>query len=184
MLFSMSRLGWLLLLLFTLPVVAGIYKSIGPGGQVIYSDQPAPSAEEVVVDPVTYPPPPSPQELSLDQDEPAEPDSEAESYQNFSIAQPSDYETIWNNQGNVSIALKVQPTLKPGDEFQLLLDDHQLVAQGRSPTVQLHNVDRGTHRLHAVIRNAAGQEVARTTTTTFHLRRTIAKRPIPRSSAP
>lgn len=185
MLFSMSRLAWLLLFLLTLPVVAGIYKSIGPEGQVIYSDQPVQGAEKVNVDPVqTYTPPPLPKEPFSDKAEPAEPAPESEGYQDFSIVQPGDYETIWSNEGTVSVALSLQPTLKPGDEFKLVLDDHQVIAQGRSSVVQLQNIDRGTHKLHAVIVDASGKELTRTTTTTFHLRRTIAKRPLPRSSGP
>ncbi len=180
----MSRLGWLLLLLLALPVLAGIYRSIGPGGQVIYSDQSAPGAEKVDVDPTTYTPRALPQKPSPDQGEPTQSASEIEGYESFSIARPSDAETIWSNQGNVSIALSIEPTLKPGDKFQLLLDDHTVVAQGHSTAVQLHNIDRGTHRLQAVILNDSGREVARTTTTTFHMRRTITKRPIPRSSSP
>ncbi len=185
MLFSMSRLGWLLLLLLALPVVAGIYKSIGPEGQVIYSDHPVQGAKEVSVDPVqTYTPPPLPKESLPDKAKPVEPAPESTGYQNFSIAQPSDSETIWSNEGIVPVALSLQPALKPGDEFQLLLDDHQVIARGRLSTVQLQNIDRGTHRLHAIIVDASGKEVARTSTTTFHLRRTIATRPAAQSSGP
>lgn len=185
MLFSMSRIGWLVLLLFTLPVVAGIYKSIGPEGQVIYSDHPVQGAKEVDVDPVqTYTPPPVPKQSLPDKAEPTEPAPESASYQNFSIVHPSDNETIWSNRGIVPVALSLQPALKPGDEFQLVLDDHHVIARGRSATVQLQNIDRGTHRLQAVIVDASGKEVAHTNTTTFHLRRTIAKRPAPPSSGP
>jgi hypothetical protein len=185
MLSGMSRLAWLLLFLLTLPVVAGIYKSIGPEGQVIFSDQAVQGAEEVDVDPLqTYTPPPLPKEPLPDKAKPTQPAPESEGYQDFSIMQPGDFETIWNNEGSVSVALSLQPTLKPGDEFKLVLDDHQVIAQGRSTVVQLQNIDRGTHRLHAVIVDTSGKELARTTTTTFHLRRTIAKRPVPKASVP
>jgi hypothetical protein len=172
----MSRLGWLVLLLFTVPVIAGIYKSIGPDGQIIYSDRAAQGAEEINVAPVqTFTPPPPVKEPLLDETE--EPAAEPTTYQSFSITQPTESETIWSNEGIVSVALDLQPELKPEDEFQLLLNDHQVIARGRSSVVQLQNIDRGTHRLHAVIVDASGKEVARTATTTFHLRRTIAKRP-------
>ena len=178
----MSRLGWLMLLLIAVPVVAGIYKSIGPGGQVIYSDQPVEGADKVDVGPLqTYTPPPVPKDAFPDTAEPAEPPLELEGYQAFVIVQPSDQETIWSNEGSLSVALSLQPALRPENEFRLLLDDDRVIAQGRSAVVELHNLDRGTHRLHAIVVDVSGREMARTATTTFHLRRTVAKRPLPKS---
>ncbi len=172
----MFQIGWLLLLLYPLSVLGDIYKSIGPEGQVIYSDQAVPGAEEIRLDPVqTYSPPRLPR--TLDPDTQTAPSLEPDHYEGFSVQQPGDHETIWDNQGNVSVVLSLQRDLRPGDEFQVLLDDHHVIARGHTPIFHLQNIDRGTHRLQGVIMDAFGGEVARTPTITFHLRRTIAKRP-------
>lgn len=173
----MSQYGWLsLLCLLTLSVEAGIYKSVGPDGRIIYSDRPQQGAEEVDLGPVqTYLPPP-PSQLVPPVSKPV---VEPEGYQEFAIVQPGDQETIWNNQGSLSVALSLRPAIKPGDEIQLVLDDSRVIAQGRTPAFDLQNIDRGTHRLHAIIVDETGHEVARSNTITFYLRRTIVRRAVP-----
>lgn len=173
----MFQVGWLLLVLFyPLSALGEIYKSIGPEGQVIYSDRAAPGAEEIRLDPVqTYSPPRLPNTLDPDPQVASSP--EPDYYEGFSVEQPGDNETIWDNQGNVSVVLNLQPDLRPGDEIQVLLDDHHVIAQGHTPIFHLQNMDRGTHRLQGVIIDASGRQVARTPSITFYLRRTIVRRP-------
>lgn len=184
MLFGMSRLSWLLLL-FAVPVVAGIYRFTGPDGEVMYSDQPIEGAKKIDLDPVqTYTAPPVPSQSLRDKPAVAKPANKSERYEHFSITQPGDHETIWSNEGTVLVTLRVQPPLQAGDEFQLLLNGAQVIAESRSAVVQLQNIDRGSHRLHAIILDASGKEITRTSIITFHLRRTIAKRPASQSSPP
>ena len=159
-------LGFVLLFLVAATGYAGVFKWVGPDGKVIYSDRPREGAEEVNL--------PALQTFSL----PAVPERPAEEeapgfpgYTEFAITTPANDATLRDNQGNISIRLKLSPGLLQGHTIDVYMDGQSLGGGGRSTSLSLSNVDRGTHVLHAAVTDEKGKEVARTPSVTFHLHR-------------
>lgn len=158
----------ILLLLFTLPVLAAdkVYKKVNPDGTVEYSDQPIEGSEEIVVEQA----PATRFEKSPDINyQPPVRDREDASRYEVTITSPGNDESIRANTGNVTLQGNVQPGLQGGHQLRWTLDGEPLDQTG--PTVNLTNVDRGTHsvRLEVVARD--GTVLGTSEPVTFHLLR-------------
>ncbi len=166
-----------------LNAVGAVYKSIGPDGNVTYSDQPQANAEKIELPP--GPPPPAPVEtLPLPSDVvpptvvQVPPDAEPEvppftGYSTFTIITPENDETLRENNGSVAINLAIEPALyaEAGHKIALLLDGKPVLEGLTATQIQLGNVDRGTHTLQAQVSNAEGTVIASTSIITVHLKR-------------
>ena len=152
---------------------AKIYKWVLSDGTVIYSDKPqdGEGGEAVELSPLqTYSAPPSPT--------PAKPadegdDESAEGYEQFVVSSPANESVLRDNGGSVSISLSIQPGLRSDHTVDIIMDG-QVLGSGRSGSLTLTNVDRGSHTVSAAIKDASGQEVARARAITFHLKRSAA----------
>ena len=151
---------------------ADIYKSTNAAGEVIFSDQPSPGAEQLQLPELpTYAPPPlrtgtrttgagqKPVPRSL--------------YESMVFTTPDDDATVRNNLGAVNASVSVQPALKTrlGHRIQYYLDD---VPQGTPVTttsIGFTNLDRGSHRLSASVVDAQGNALISSGAVTFHLHR-------------
>ena len=150
-----------------------VFKWKAPDGSTVYSDRPQQGAEEVHVAPLqTYHSPPLPPEGAGRQDKP----ETFPGYDRFEITRPQNNATLRDNGGNVSIALRLDPGLQNDHTLEVFLDGKLLGGSGKATSVQLRNVDRGTHTVHAIIKGASGKEFARTAPVTFHLHRTFVRR--------
>ncbi|TWI56626.1 uncharacterized protein DUF4124 [Pseudomonas duriflava] len=135
-----------LLLTMTLPVSAQIYRSIGPNGQPVFSDQPP---ENKPAERITLPPtntvgtqtPATPVPAAPAEPEPAE----IQSYQTLMLNVP-DESSLRANNGTFILTATVEPSLLPGHQLQLFMDGQPYGAPGRSIAFQLTNIDRGTHQ--------------------------------------
>ncbi len=153
--------------------LAEVYKQVLPDGSVIFSDQPAPGAEQVEISPVqTYKPPPIPNSTS-NRSTRNDDKSDARHYDELRIATPEDDATIRENAGNVHIEIVLSPALKTqeGHRIALYLDGRVVAEPGRSTVFNLKNVDRGTHQLQAAIVDARGKPIKTSDPVTFHLLR-------------
>lgn len=83
---------------------------------------------------------------------------------------PQKDEALRANDGTIQLALKLEPSLQLGHSIVLYLDGKQ-VADGTDLTFTFPNVDRGTHTVFAVIRDAKGDILLNTEVTTFHVLR-------------
>ena len=145
-----------------------IYRSVDEHGNVVYSDQPGQNGKKVDLPEIsTYKPQPIPPG-TLDAETKQKP-SPASSTAHLSFVQPGADETIFDNQGNVAVALRVEPPLQPKQRLALKLDDDAAV-ETEQPTYQLSGVDRGTHTLQAWVVGANGQSLGDPVSVTFHLR--------------
>lgn len=145
-----------------------IYRSVDEHGNVVYSDQPGQNGKKVDLPAIsTYKPQPIPPG-TLDAETKQEP-TPANATSQLSFVQPGADETIFDNQGNVAVALRVEPPLQPKQRLALKLDDNAAVETAQ-PTYQLSGVDRGTHTLQAWIVGANGHALGDPTSVTFHLR--------------
>ena len=167
----MSRLLILLVsLMSSVSTVAQIYKRVLPDGTVQFSDRPQSGAEEVRLRRVqTYDGAgATPDGLPAKSAAPAA----FAGYTKFQVSTPVQDATLRDNNGSVSVKFLLTPPLRPGHTVDILMDS-QVLGSGRSLSLTLTNVDRGTHSVAAVVRDENGQEVARAPATTFHLKRTF-----------
>lgn len=146
-----------------------IYKWTLPDGRVVYSDKPPPAdqAEEVTLEPLqtfSAPPPPPLEDTS------AKKEPESTGYEEFKVTSPDNDATIRDNGGNVRISLSLSPGLQSGHSIEVIMDG-KAIGSGKSTSVTLTDVDRGTHTVQAAIQDSDGKEITRSNSVIFHLRR-------------
>ncbi len=158
-------------LLLALPAQAEVYRIVNPDGSVTFTDQPQQGAERVKLPPVsTYPAPrvSAPVQASSDQDE----ESTDAGYNSFVVTEPAPETTIRDNQGNVSMQVRVEPALRveQGHRIQFMVDG---VDQGEPSTntgATFQNVNRGSHSLSARLIDAEGNTLMTTPPVTVFVR--------------
>lgn len=147
---------------------AAVYKTIDKDGNVGYSDSPAENAEELDLPPVpVINISPSPK-MNLAPRQGKKQTQQA--YTQLSINQPKSDATIRNNAGNISVELLIDPPLREGDTI-ILKSNGEEVGRGRSNTLSISQMNRGSHALQAIIIDADGETLRSSGTTTFHLQR-------------
>ncbi|WP_292742625.1 DUF4124 domain-containing protein [Methylophaga sp. UBA3192] len=174
-----------LIMLFGLctAVAADIYRWVDDNGNQVYSDEPVENAEKIELqDSMTYSPVQIPgvtdsTTTTNEQEESGE--SEVDPDYKLTIVAPEDDAGIRVNNGNVTVNLQLQPAFVPerGDKIQLYLDGLPAGVPMPQLSFMLENLDRGTHKLSAVVLNASGEVIAQSETTTFHLQRTSLLQP-------
>lgn len=166
------------LALIASPACAEIYKWTDSNGNVHFSDKPHDGAEKVTLPPVqTYSAPPTPVEEKKESNENSKKETtENAVYHEFTIVQPTDQATIWNNSGNMSVVVQTDPPLRPGDMIQLLMDNEPVGDPQTSTTFDLTSLDRGSHTLVAKIINANGEVVATTDPLTVYMHKATVNR--------
>ncbi len=168
----------LLLVVASLPAVAGVYRWVDPTGQVHYSDQPGQGAEEVKLrEPTVY----TPQPIHNPGSTPASKPVDTPTYKSMAIAMPENDEAIRSNEGLVDVSLLLEPALAKGHRIRIYLDGQPASGELTTTQITLQNVDRGTHTLQASVVDAQGNEVIRSPSVTFHLLRVTAPRKAPRA---
>jgi hypothetical protein len=161
------RLFTLLSLVCSLAVAATVYKWVDEKGVVHYSDQPHPNAQKVTVQaPQTYKETPVAAPAAAPAPAAA---AQPASYQGCAIAQPADDQTFTNVDA-LTVIVRTDPTLQPGDRIFLTLDGQPLNGGAATGTqFTLSPVDRGTHTLQAVVRNSEGGLMCQTPAVTYHV---------------
>lgn len=153
---------------------AAVYKWKQPDGSVVYSDRPPtenaapadlPGLQEIKMPPP--PPPSSSDNAATNQSE----QSQEHTYNSINITQPADGAAFRNNAGVVTVKLDIEPVLQAGDVVDIILDGKE-IGQGTSSTLSLSNVDRGTHKIQAIVKNDQGDTLISSDTITFTLQRT------------
>ena len=91
-------------------------------------------------------------------------------YQGCAIAQPAS-DQVFLNVDSLTIIVRTDPTLHPGDKVYLTMDGQPL-NNGAATGAQfvLSPVDRGTHTLQAVVRSSDGGLMCQTPGVTFNVR--------------
>lgn len=150
---------------------AAIYRSVDDQGNTVFSDQPEPGSQPLKLPPVpTYSapklPPITPAQTSTEKDDKS-------AYTTFTVLAPGKDQAFWDNAGNVSVRLSIQPELKTGrgHRVQFYLDGKPQGQAGTTLDTVIQNVDRGQHQVYAVVLDASGKEVIRTPSVRFQLHR-------------
>jgi len=146
-----------------------VYKVIQPDGSVLFTDSPPPdeNAEPVDIPPINTTPPLASPRDAFDDSPAAEPQ---QAYAEFKITSPENDASFWDTGGNVSVELSLEPSLRPGDKIDVLLDGES-AGGGRSTAITLTEMDRGTHNIQALVKDSAGKVLARSNTVTFTLQK-------------
>ncbi len=160
----------------------GVYRWVAPDGTVIFSDQPRPDAEKVVIQPAqTVPPPEAASKRLQSQSGAADAAGDQAAYNEFLIVSPADDETVRANNGDVTVSMSLKPRLHARHAIVLSMNGEK-VGKGSSTSLTLQNLPRGTHTVQAVVVDAGGAELVRTDSVIFHvLRRTNRFPPKPRA---
>lgn len=179
----MRILIMLIALIPTVLVAAEVYRWVDDDGTVHYSDRPQEGAETVVIqDAQTFSAPApkaarSTSSTTSDKADDAEPE-EAVSYSNFEIVSPRQEEVLWNTGGQLNVSLRVRPRIRSGHSIFLVMDGQEIqqLPRGRMQA-SLTDVVRGTHQLHAEVRDRSGSTVARSDMVQFTVQQTSIQNP-------
>lgn len=145
----------LLLILLILSIdtlcYAAIYKQTDRNGNIIYSDIPVLRNAKTIrssnssTEVKSLPPSPVPESKPpVVMEKPPIP------YTLFQISSPKDQETI-QNQPVITVNLLLKPELQMGDQVQLFVDSKPWGNPTISTQIELVNMDRGIHRLYALL---------------------------------
>lgn len=163
---------FLLLLLLTTALAsqAAIYKWVDSRGEVHYSDTPTRDAEEVQLsDPTIYTPTGNRGSSEPTERLPGPRPGSSVPYASFTILSPGSNEMVQANGGRVTVRFTAQPGLQEGHYIQPVLDG-RILSRLYQTTLQLENVERGAHMIHASIHDAAGRLMARSNIVQFFVR--------------
>ena len=153
----------------TVATAATVYKWVDDIGVVHYSDQPHENAQKVELKaPQTYSAPKTPAPG------PAQPNRNpvpkpGPAYQKCAISEPAD-DQMFMNTSTVTAGVTVTPEVRPGDTAVVTLDGQTVPgvpASGGQFTIS--PVDRGTHTIQMVVKDASGATVCSSATVTFHV---------------
>jgi len=150
--------------------LAAIYKQVLPDGSIVFSDQKEVGATEIDVPP-TQGYHAKPLHPGTQTDRVKRPQQSDKPYSKFRITAPEDDATIRKNAGNIEVNIELQPGLnqKAGHHIALTLDDRLIRSPSASTHILLKNLDRGTHKLQALVVDAQNNTLMRSPAITFHL---------------
>lgn len=176
---------WLItLLLFTLPAAAAdkVYKKVNPDGSVEFSDQPSEGSEELPLQkaPATR----FEKSPGIDIRSSTSRQDDAGGYE-VTILSPTNNQSIRDNAGNVTLESEITPSLRRNHQRHWILDGKSL--DEREDTIQLSNLDRGSHTLRLEVIDQNGEVQAASASVIFFMIRRSAilqKAPQPDPNAP
>ena len=150
---------------------SGVYKQTNPDGSVTFSDVPAEKdAKPIKLPPAsTYSPPALPRSESTTRPTPA---TTEVNYESVSITSPSNDTAVRNNAGNLTVNFSVKPSLQPGHSYVLLMDGKN-VGEGTAGSVQLTNIDRGSHTFTVQVVGANKEMIIQSSAVVVHLQRAV-----------
>ncbi|MCQ4306765.1 DUF4124 domain-containing protein [Pseudomonas stutzeri] len=149
-----------LLLILSVPALAQIYKYTDDKGNTVFTNQPPDgvAADEVKLPPANTvniktpePPPPLPDDQQGEQQQP---------YRSLTIGGIPDEQALRANNGTFVVTAQLDPPLRRGHQIRFLLDGIPQAGPSSNTSLQLSNVDRGTHLLQVEVL-AGGQVVQR-----------------------
>lgn len=141
-----------LLLIATVPAMAQIYKYTDNKGNTVFTNQPP---EGVAADTVELPPANTVNIRTPEPPPPLEPEGHGSqqqpAYRSLSIGGIPDDEALRANNGTFVVSAQLDPPLQRGHQVRFLLDGIAQAAPSSATSLQLNNVDRGTHRIEVQV---------------------------------
>lgn len=175
---NMRIITLIALLILSFCAQAELFKWVDAEGNIIYSDQPPPGIEKEKhqVDEKTLPPIITTPALETNTAPLATGNASftksKERYKSVNIVAPEHDTAVRQNAGNVSIKVAIDPYLfnERGDLLVIYMDGLE-VSRGNASTVQLLEVDRGTHTVRAEIIGENGKILKKASPVSFTLLR-------------
>jgi hypothetical protein len=166
----MRYLVFILSLFLALPLFArDVYKYISEEGEVIYSERYHPEAERIQVSDKK-----KTSTTASDLDELSDQErAQAGEYVSFDIVQPSDNETVRNQEGTVNVGISLSPSLYENHVIHLYVDGTKLGSDIKQTQLVLQQLGRGSHTLQAKIVDSEGATIKSSKTVTFQLRQPV-----------
>ncbi len=140
----------MMLLIGSLCSAQTIYQSTDKNGNPIFTDQPQPAATPIELQPVNTTPGTTP--TSSNQ-------SSAPGFAGYQKVAVAVTTPIPNGLAPVTVGITVQPQLRPGHSWQLLLDGSQ-VAQGQGTSATLEQMERGDHQFLLQVIDGSGNVIS------------------------
>lgn len=118
---------------------AGVYRWVGPDGQVNYSDRPQTGAERVRVR--------DHRRIAAAGNEESgeESDTDLGPYRAFEISRPTPNETLRDVDAKLELSLLIDPPLSAAHRVQVLLDGQKVPGDTRQTQIQLRDLAYGSH---------------------------------------
>ncbi|MEZ9196716.1 DUF4124 domain-containing protein [Shewanella sp. 10N.286.54.B9] len=168
------RLSLLMLALLISPLIhATVYKWVDEDGKVHFSDEPVKNAEVVEFNKNTENQVKLPQPYSKTKS--AQPPADRVDY-TMRITSPSEEETIRSNEGEISIAVQLEPELASSHLLVLFMDGKQYGDAQQRGLFRVTNIDRGEHSFVIKALTQDGKLLASTPPRKVFLHRTIQNR--------
>ena len=166
----------LLLILLSTVCQADIYLTTDKNGDQVYSDTPSTGAQKIVMPGIATPDSHTSVTTTTQRAAgvPAEkgiPLSSAAAvtgYDQFDMISPIDQQTI-TNQRDVTVELSIKPGLRKWDKIQLYVDGAAVGMPAATTHQTLHNLERGTHTLSAVLLDAGNNALKQTRAVTIFI---------------
>lgn len=148
---------------------AEIYVHQQKDGTRKFTDQPSNEAQKIQL-PVPIVVPSDDREMpasQVNQDQIA-----TQKYQLLEIVKPLNDSIIRENTGNVQIKVAIEPDMIEQFNHQIVMyiDQHE-VARGTARSINLSNMDRGTHEIQVAIEDTHGNTLLTSDKRSFHLQR-------------
>ncbi|HEY6643062.1 DUF4124 domain-containing protein [Povalibacter sp.] len=172
------RTTLLLLAILAGPALAGqvVWKWVDANGVTHYADRPVPGATRMELSTGTTSsssPTYGSSSSTQGSTEPAGP-----AYQTLEIWQPSPEETIANTGGQVTINVRIEPALQPGNSLFLYLDGRLVEGfPGDTSSFELTEVARGAHTATAIVLGTRGERIQQSEPVTFYVRQESVAQP-------
>lgn len=163
----------LLLSLHTSLAATPIYTWQDAQGQTHFSDMPHQGAETVTLAPPATATLDQPATPALRDAQPASPPLR------LTLASPADQQTLRENNGDITLVLTTNRPLAAHEQIQVLLDGAPFGPPQARLHWQLHNIDRGSHRLQAQIIKDGKVIASSQDITVFLHRASVLSRPSP-----
>ena len=150
-------------------VLAQAYRWVDENGVVHYSDVPQEGAELITLPQDGR----RPRRAFAAAPTPAAADAATEQapaafmYESIEVVAPAPEETLWNIEGVLNVALRLQPALRSGDQVRIYFDGESRMVNGTS--FQLEEVYRGVHNIQAEIVDSTGKLIIRSLPNRFYV---------------
>jgi len=164
-----------LLAALALPASAEIYKYTDANGNTVFTNQPpqGTNAQEVSLPPVNTvqsPPPPA----MPDNNQSGAPEEQV--YSVVEITNVPTEDALRSNNGNFTVGVRLEPSLRIGDSIQLVLDGQPYGGLTNSLQFPLNNIERGDHTLGAQV-FSGDRLIQQSPTISFTVQRTSTNNP-------
>jgi len=131
-------------LIFYLPILLGeVYKTVDEDGNIIFTDRPTTNSEEIKLKELKTTETVKPSSSSSGSRS-REKNAEDFSYKKIFVSSPADGSAIRSNDGNVTISVNLEPSLRSGHRILITMNGKEL-SKGAGKSVSQTNLDRGTH---------------------------------------